>query len=367
MAEVFFSPITSVHENKSPGCVLCGRPGGGKSFCMVNMAANALDSGCNVFILDAKNDTLPLKNLFPSIKVTDVNNIAKGALDPFLVFEDVDATMIITIVEMLCGSLDNSQKLAITPIISDFVTRVRLNNDPERDNFRSFAEYLFAKDNEAARAVGNQLLLNADSKYGPLLFGEQGKVSRGLKLTNESRIISILGMQLPSGSSIPKPDELVNAAIIYIICRMIKNILTRNKEASKTPTVFMLDECHMLMRSVAIEDIIDEFLVLGRSLNVAVVMASQNVTHFRRDMAQQISSKFAFQLSVQEAQEFMNLFGLASKDRQVDIENSVNIISKLQTGYCFVIDSNGRASVIHIDSNYDKNMLSSNPLEKKHG
>lgn len=349
-----------MHENRSNGTVIVGRPGGGKSFCMLNMAANCLEAGCNVFVLDAKNDMLPLKNLFPDLGVTDVNNIAPGSLDPFLVFEDVDATIILTIVEMLCGELDSTQKLAITPIISDFVSRIR--HGEQNTTFKAFADYLYSNDKVEAQTIGNQLLLNAESAYGPLIFGETGKVSRGLKLTSPSRIISIFGMALPSGSNIPKPDELLNAAIVYIICRMIEDLLKKKK--NKIPTVLMLDECHMLMRSSAIEDVIDEFLVLGRSLNVAVVMASQNVTHFRQDMAQQIATKFAFQLSKRESEEFFQLFDTSSSDKQLDLANSIDLVARLSTGYCFIIDSSGRAGVVHIDSNYGSD-FSSNPLMKK--
>lgn len=364
MAEIFFSPVTAIHENKPPGTLVVGVPGGGKSFCMLNMGADGLESGCRIFVLDAKNDMLPLRNLFPDVKVTDVNSIAPGALDPFLVFEDIDATVILTIIEILCGELTADQKLAVSPIVSDFVTRARL--DPENGaTFKEFADYLWQNDNESARLIGNQLLLNAESPYGPLIFGEVGKKARGIKLNKESRIISIFGMNLPSGSSIPRPDELLNSAVVYIICRMIQNILKRKDAASKIPTILMLDECHMLMRSAAITDVIDEFLVLGRSLNVAVVMASQNVTHFRQDMAQQIATRIAFRMSKQESEEFFRLFDTSNNDKEIDLRNSIDLVTRLKTGYCFIIDSKGRAGLAHVDSNYDISILTSNALKKQ--
>lgn len=384
MAEIFFSPITQVLNNRSPGILIAGSPGSGKTFAMLNMAAGVLEQGCNIFALDAKNDMLALKNIFPDIKTTDVNNIAPGSLDPFLVFSDVDSTIILTIVEILCGDLTSPQKLAITPIIGDFVKRVKLLNGST--TFREFADYLYANQNPDAQLIGNQLLINSDTKYGPLIFGLPGRKSKPMSLKKENRIISIFGMTLPSGSTTPKPDELVSAAIVYIICRMMKLVLTRETDQTKisqknlsfnqtkkektnkkkkTPILVILDECHMLMRSEAIKDVIDELLVLGRSLGVSVCMASQNVTHFDPDIAQHVASKFSFRMSKKEAEEFFNLFDNSSSGNELDVAECIECTTRLKTGYCFFIDSKERCTLMHVTSPYDQGDLTSNPLLKK--
>lgn len=367
MSEIFFSPITAVLENKSPGTLITGQPGGGKTFCMVNMAASCIEQGCSIFSLDAKNDMLALKNLFPDIKVTDVNNIAPGSLDPFLVFRDIDAASILTITEILCGGrLPPEQRLAVSPIIADFVNRARLSG---RATFRDYAQYLYQHQNPNAQIVGDQLMFNTNVKYGSLIFGEQGKKSRGIKISNENRIISIFGMTLPSDSNNVKPDEMVSSAVVYIVCKMMKEILTRKKKDGKTvdkrPTVLFLDECHMLMRSDAIKDIIDEILVLGRSLGVAVVMASQNVTHFDDKIAQLVSSKFTFKMSKKEATEFFNMFNNTTAENELDVAECIEITTRLKTGFCFFIDSSERCALIHIVSPYDTGDITSNPLFKK--
>ena len=365
MTEFMFSPITSIHSNLPPGTLITGVPGGGKSFCMVNMAANCLEEACRVLCLDAKNDMLALKNIHPEVKVTDVNNINPGALDPFLVFPDIDAITILSIVETICGGIDETTSTAITPIIKDFVTRAKLTKDA---NFRDFANYLYQNQNIHAQSIGNQLLLNADSKYGPLLFGELGRAQRGFRLKQESRIISIFGMALPQDEERAKPDERLNAAVVYIICKMMKNTMTEKsvngKIVDKTPTVLFLDECHMLMRSQAIKDVIDELLVLGRSLGVAIVLASQNVTHFDKKVAQLVSTKISFKMSKQEAEEFFEMFNNTISGQELNVQNSIEIVTRLNVGYCFIIDSKERCATVHITSNYG-NDITSNPLFKK--
>lgn len=366
MSEVFFSPFTAIHENFPPGTLVVGQPGGGKSYCLLNIAAGAMESGGTLFVLDAKNDMLALRNIFPNIKVTDVNNISPGSLDPFLVFPDVDSTVILTITEMMTGKLETEQKLAVTPIIGDFVRRAK-SGAPA--TFRDFSDYLYRNENKHAQAIGNSLILISESKYGKLIFGEPGKRSRALKLNNESRIISILGMELPSGSNIVKTDEQFNAAVIYIICRMIKALLTNKskngKIVDKTPTVFVLDECHMLMRSQAIADIIDEFLVLGRSLGVSVLLASQNVTHFPDSISQYVSTKICFRLSKKEANEFFHMFDMSANGKELDLSETIDIATRLKTGYCFFIDKENRCALVHIESAYDSGDITSNPLMKK--
>ena len=381
MTDVFWSPITAItsknmSSSKSPGAIVVGQPGSGKSFTLINIAANSLEQGCNVFALDAKDDLLVLKRIFPDIKTTDVNKISAGALDPFAVFDDVEPQVITTVIEIICGKLDSMQKLAITPIISDFITKHKASGIGRRVTFRDFADYLYQNENDSARAIGNQLLLAGDSTYGKLLFAEPGTVAKTFSMSKESRIISILGMNMPLSEAEPKPDEAINLAIIYIICKMIKDLLTRSKkskpslfgkkqEVDKTPTVLILDEAHILMKSQAISSVIDELLVLGRSLGIAVVLASQNVTHFPTTMSQHLSTKICFKMSKSEAEEFFDMFNNSSSTKSLDVADVIETVTRLNVGYCVMIDSSERCGLVHVTSNYDTGDITSNPLFKK--
>lgn len=361
--QINWSPLTCIFNNNPPGTCVVGVPGAGKSFFLENVAANVIEQGARLFVLDAKNDMIPLKYMYPDIDLIDVNDISPGSLDPFQVFgKDIDTTTLLTVTEIIVGELTPDQKLAITPIINDFVNRVK-NGKVSDTSFRKFTDYLFANQNVHAQMVGNSLQINENSKYGPLIFGEAGVKNKKIKMKTKSTIISILGMTLPSGSAKPKPDELVNAAIVYIICKMIKDLLVKKNPNDKTPTLFMLDECHMLLRSQAIADIIDEFLVLGRSLGICLVLASQNVTHFSEDIAQLVSTKIAFRLSKKETEEFFDLFDTSTSGEELDKGEIMDIVPRLKTGYCLMIDARGRGGVFHVTSNFGSEM-SSNPLTK---
>ena len=90
--------------------------------------------------------------------------------------------------------------------------------------------------------------------------------------------------------------------------------------------------------------IIDRFLVLGRSLNVATVMASQGISHFPKDTSNYITSKFLFKSSIDEAQLFLERFDTSKLDpsNAVDINSIVSGVTKFPTGVCFMMDKLGK-------------------------
>jgi len=112
--------------------------------------------------------------------------------------------------------------------------------------------------------------------------------------------------------------------------------------------------------------IIDRFLILGRSLNVAAVLASQGISHFPPGIANYITSKFMFKSSKDEAEAFLNAFDTSKLDptNAINIQSLLSAATKFPTGVCFFIDRLSRNGIIKIVSNYDDKLLTSNPFEK---
>ena len=84
MSTIKWSPTTSHMMNGSPGTIVTGSPGSGKTFALLNMAANCLGMGQRVIAFDPKNDFNKLKNIDKNIKIIDINNISPGSLNPFI-------------------------------------------------------------------------------------------------------------------------------------------------------------------------------------------------------------------------------------------------------------------------------------------
>lgn len=352
-----FSPFTSIFENKTAGTIIIGKPGAGKSFFLLNLAANALMFEQRLFVIDPKDDMSVLANIYDGIEVIDINDIKPGGLNPFKVIKDIDTNTLSSIVSIICGGLTDDQIIAITPILNDFINKNRRLN--MNLSFSDVVDYLYANDNIEAQAIGTKLQIHRDSKYGPLLFENNETEETGLK--SNSTIISLHGMDLPKGQSGSMTEEQkFNSAIVFIVCKMLKDVLTQGKY----PTLFILDEAHIAYQNESFSRIIDELLVLGRSLNIAVVLASQSTSHYPEGISQLVSSKFCFNSSTDDATDFIEKFYNKDFDGMADFDSIVYEIGQFETGNVFFIDSNNRTGIFKVTSLLGDD-ITSNPLMKK--
>lgn len=364
MATINWSPVTAIMNNKPPGTIVTGVPGSGKTFALLNFASNALICGQRVIFIDPKNDAKVLKNVDPSTQIIDVNKIQPGALNPFTVVKNCDTNVILTVIECIIGKLDGDKMVAISPIVKDFVTKA--NRDKEYVDFLMLCNYLYASGNQYAREVGTALKIAEDSKYGKLLFCRDKNVEP-LRIGEEPLVISLFGMELPPETkSIEQlnAEERFSSAIVYLICKILKDVLVGD---SKVPTILFIDEAHMIYCNEEIASIIDSFLVLGRSLNIAVVLASQGVSHFPDDISQYVSTKIMFRMGNDEANMFLSKFDPSGGDGSSFDRNSImSTITNAEKGQCFMIDSRNRGGFLRIVTNLgDANSITSNPLFKK--
>lgn len=363
MSTIQWLPTTAIWNNNAIGTLIMGQPGSGKTFFILNTCANCLGMGQRVICIDPKNDLDKLKNVAPEIEIIDINNIRPGALNPFTFLDRCDSTTLLTVIELMCGALDRNDIIDITPIVKDFVTEY--NRDGTYKDMQDVADYLYGNESLAAQKIGSMLRLNEDSKYGKLLFTREVNVKPLYIPSDKSLVISIHGMALPDHTKSVEnynAEERFTSTILFLICKKLNEILATR---TKIPTTFVCDEAHILFANKEMSTIIHNFLALGRSLNIAVVLASQGIGHFPEAVSQFISSKFVFRSSMEEAEEFLNKFDTSKMDlsKALDTQSVVGGITALETGQCFFIDRQNRSGFIKVVSNYDVSLLTSNPLE----
>ena len=353
--------------------IVVGAPGSGKTFFLLNIAANCLGMGQRIIAIDPKNDFNKLKNVNRDIEIIDIKHIRPGALNPleFLKSVDengetqfIDTATLITIIEIMTGKLDQGAIIDITPIVSDFVTRAK--NKGEYVDMLDVANYLFMNPSENAQKVGTQLKMFEDNKYGKLMFTNAVNVKPLVLSPTSSMVITLHGLDLPDYTKKVddySPSERFTSAILFVLTKKLLEILSKD---SKIPTTFICDEAHLLFGNKEMAAIIDRFLVLGRSLNVATVLASQGISHFPPGIANYITSKFMFKSSKDEAEAFLNAFDTSKLDptNAINVQSLLSATTKFPTGACFFIDRLSRNGIIKIVSNYDAKLLTSNPLEK---
>jgi len=354
--------------------IVVGSPGSGKTFALLNIAANCLGMGQRVIAIDPKNDFDKLYNVNPNISIIDINKIRPGALNPFEFLKKIDekgnikyidTATLMTVIEIMCGKLERNTIIGITPIVTDFVTRAKTTGDYY--DMQDVADYLYANQNEYAQTVGTLLKMFEDNKYGKLLFTRETNVKPLVLSSTDSMVISLHGLSLPDYSKKPEDydaNERFTSAILYIITTKLLDILSGD---NKIPTTLICDEAHLLFGNKEMGAIIDRFLVLGRSLNVATVLASQGISHFPKGIANYITTKFMFKSSMEEAQLFLDAFDTSkiNPSSAIDVDSIVSSATNFPTGTCFMIDRLNRNGIIRIKSIYDVNLLTSNPFAKK--
>lgn len=361
MSTVQYSPFTAIFENKASGSLACGSPGSGKTYFLLNVASNCVLMNQRVFIIDPKDDMSVLGSIYKDIEIIDINDIKPGSLNPFKVVEDINASFLLSLISIMYGELSDAQMVAITPIINDFVINFRRNK--VTPSFGDVADYLYANDSPHAQAVGTRLNSHRDTKYGPMVFESS---EENLVMSLESKVISFHGMDLAmtpvkgTESLILTDIQKFNSSIVYLVCVMLKQILTKGKY----PTLFIVDEAHIAQKSQAFKDIINEFLVLGRSLNVATLLSSQSPSHFDRGISQFLSSKFCFRSGLDQASLFLDMFMSSTSENKADRNSIINRIIDFPTGRCFFIDSENRSGIFSVTSMFGDN-VTSNPLMKK--
>lgn len=373
MSTIKWMPTTAHLNNNAPGTVVCGSPGSGKTFFMINVAANCLGLGQRVIIIDPKNDFNKLYNVNKNIQLIDITHVRPGALNPFTFLkkidkngrvEYVDTLTIMTVIECLCGKLPDNVRVSITPIVTDFVTKSK--NSDEYVDMQDIADYLFANINPDAQSVGTQLKMFADNKLGQLLFTRETNVEPLELSYTDSMVITLHGMQLPGYDKKPEEynsGERLTSTILFLLTSKLFHILQQD---NIIPTTFFCDEAQILFGNPDMANVIDNYLRLGRSLNVATILASQGITSFPAKISNNLTSKFLFKSSIDEAQEFLSRFDTSKLDRAnaIDIDSLVSSVSKFPTGVCFFIDRFNRNGVIRIVSIYDPKLLTSNPFAK---
>ena len=372
MSTINWMPTTAHMCNDAPGTVVTGSPGSGKTFAMMNFAANCLGMGQRVIVLDPKNDFNRLYNVNSSIKLIDLRNAADGALNPFEFLKKhnpdgtvqyVDAATIMTIIEILVGTgkLDPKAYTKITPIVQDFCKKVRLE-DAYAD-LNDVATYLLSRDNLDAQNVGSMINLFKDNDFYKLLCSRSEAKPMQLSQT-ESMVITLFGLPMPDYNKKPETydaNERLTSAIIYIVTSKLLEILQLE---SRVPTTLFCDEAHLLFSNPQMAGVIDKFLTLGRSLNCATVLASQGISHFPDGIANYITSKFMFKSSAEEAHLFLEKFVDKDSAYGMDLDSIESSVTKLPKGCCFFMDRKGRNGIIRIVSIYDPKLLTSNPFEK---
>lgn len=370
---VFFDLHTSIASSNPPGVYVSGSPGSGKSFFSMMMAYQSTLSGKITVYLDPKADSVNILNLQSDLgdinvwDLADDKKVEPGILDPFSLEKEPaqQQLLVMSLIETFAGTLTSEQRNSLTPIVEDVIKL-------KKPSLRIVMQRLLARRNDPqANALGNQLKLIEPLKFSRLCFdhyeGSAMKMGRGLT------IITLLGLKMPDPNMDEKDYQIndrLGMGIMFLVTNYIRNIMIgaddghdeEGKKRVPPPKTVIIDESWAVLATKMGRQVISEICRLGRSLNTACVLISQNADDIDKfGLQNSISTRFAFRVkTVAEGEKVRESFDLPE---DVGIAQSMINFDK---GDCIMKDFNNNVACVHIDS-YDKRIFdafNTNPFER---
>lgn len=366
---IFFSTQTSIYNKKPPVTVITGKPGSGKTFFSSILAINSVFSGTRGIILDFKGDFLSLaaalKDDVPNLKVLDLSQQENGILDPFQITSNIGETITLakSVLNIFLGQLSKEEENIIDPLIKD----VAESNTP---SLLKVIKELQEGESEISRSLANRLKYIRNVPRANVCFANKN-VNKGtdvLGLSPSLTIITFLGLDLPSDSTnLTKPEDRFSVGVMYLVLSLIRGILNQNKK-DKYPHMLLIDEAWVVLNSDMGKDLINSFALLGRSLNISTVIATQNNSHIAKaDIKNTISTRFIFACNKDEAESVINDVELPDKDDYLKLFTEE--LDSDGPGRCVMKDIEGRFAIVdtHLFMDELAEKLSTTPtVVKKH-
>lgn len=354
---VFFDPHYAIRINRPPVSLITGSPGSGKTVAALLLAAHAALLNKVTFILDPKGDFLALKLLEEASEVENIHvwsifqNIEEGVvkesnigiLDPTCLTDDVNenASLTLETIGALVKTLSPNQRNVLIPIIQD----VTQSKNPSMNTIRMILAR--SRDPEIS-TLSHELGLALNMPAGKLLVASN-KFNNKLKLDNGVVVASLMGLSLPASNKKEESyleKERLSVAIMRLITHLALNIM--KKIPKTTNKLLLIDEAWSVFNNASGRALIDEVSLLGRSLNMAVILATQSPAHIQggdggASLDNTISTRFAFRNTSDTDNQITAKAMSLPKDAGYE-----NIFQNFSIGQCLMKDSQGQFAFVDI-------------------
>lgn len=368
---VFLSMHSALARNRPPGLVITGAPGSGKSYTAFTLTYGMVISGVKTIYIDPKVDALPLAGLpgCEDTTVIDLQQSPDGLLDPFQIGqsdgERID--LAISTIEMLVGG-SNAISSTASAEMSKAIKIVLKNRVP---SMNQLVEILLSSKIPDANALGERLSLIKKMPYARLCFAERKRDSasptEGLNLDSRLTIITLLGLDMPD-SKTPREDysnrNYLAIAILFLLTSFARKLMINPREGEgHLPKAIVIDEAWAITSTAQGSKMVLETARMGRSLNTAIILVSQNAGDFLGgDVTNSVSTRMAFRAEASdEITNVLEFFELPNNRANREV------ISRLETGVCLLKDSEKRIARVRIDG-WDaeqKIAFETNPVAKR--
>lgn len=368
---VFLSMHSAVDRNRPPGCVITGASGSGKSFTAFTLTYGMVISGVKTIYIDPKVDALPLAALpgCEDTSIIDLQQSPSGLLDPFVLGqtdgERID--LVSNTIEMLVGGRQEISSAASSELARAIKTLLK-NRTP---SLNQLVEILLSSRVPDASALGERLSLIKEMPYARLCFAERKRDSvspfESINLDSNLTIITLLGLDMPS-SETPREDydhrNYLAIAILFLLTSFARKMMINPSPKDKDrPKAIVIDEAWAITSTSQGSKMVLETARMGRSLNTAIILVSQNAGDFLGEsVTNSVSTRMAFRAEApEEITNVLQFFELP------DNRGNREVVSRLATGQCLLKDAEGRIARVQIDGwdQRQKVAFETNPAAKR--
>lgn len=345
---VFFSVHSALAKGESPGVVVTGASGSGKSFLAFTLTYTMVLCGTWTIYIDPKGEATQMKDL-PGIRepnIIDLNEGMDGLLDPFSLAENLgeQKNFVIEVISLLLGGLEHIRPEEMAAL-SQGIDGVLKRPNP---SLGRLVAYLKAHPKDAyARALGARLGLIQDLPFGRLCFAPADSAyEHRLRPDKDLTIITLLNLDLPD-SDLPRTDysnpNRLAVAIMYLLTSFTRKLMTATDRIH--PKAIVIDEAWAITATPQGAKMIQQVVRMGRSRNTGLILVSQNAEDFLgTTVTNSVSTQIAFRTGNNtEADNVLRFFGLDETP-----ENREEVRG-LQTGECLIKDGDGRIARVKID------------------
>lgn len=354
---VFYDPHYAIRINRPPVTLVTGSPGSGKTVASLLLASHCALLNKVTFILDPKGDFLALKlleeagfaeniyiwSIFESVETGEVKDSNIGMLDPTRLTDDPNenASLTLETISTLAKNLSINQRNALIPIIQDTV-------ESPSPSMNSIRMTLARSQDPEISTLSHELSMALSMPAGKLLSATNKTVSR-LRLDQGVVVASLMGLSLPASNKKEESyleKERLSVAIIRLLTHLVLNVM--KKVPKQINKVLVIDEAWAVFNNESGRNLIDEVSLLGRSLNMAVILATQSPAHVRGEegganLDTTISTRFAFRNTSESDNQITTQAMDLPKDSGYE-----GIFKKLQNGQCLMKDCQDQFAFIDI-------------------
>lgn len=372
---VFFDPHYPILEDRPPVGLITGSPGSGKTFLAMTIAAQASVMGKTSFILDPKGDFLALKKLERAGEINktnvwsifinednhDVSEDNYGLLDPLSLTgnRDDNVSLTVDVINSLVSHVSTTQSNYLLPIIRD----VAESRDP---SLSRVIRQLQSNQNDEVRNLGIALDVPLKKSIAKLLVG-RGHAANYVNPFIDAdgcTIISLMGLSLPNADeseSDYSSDERLSTVVMRLLTQLILEAM-RN-QPKRIQKLLIVDEAWVVFGNKSGKKLINNAALLGRSLNMAIILATQSPRHIMSagdessTLDTTISTRFAFR---NDSAQDNSLTREAMK--LPENEHWETVFPAFTTGQCMMRDCQGRHAIIQIVTTKEwENAFNTNP------